>query len=247
MEYENNTLIIKPKGQLLKVEWDYKKQKFIEVEDITNKIGFYLNEITTVDTNITFKDILLLIKNNLSLCKIIIHNYIDEFLDEGFNKRNKKYNIHKYNSENIEYLELYKYISEDEPQLINYCHFHGIGVELQEAFEYHQKGQRINWSISMSKINNIINIPFKLNNNLKIYNTKWDVITEFKSKTSIFTLYDILYWTIWELSFYGNPTERNRKLKNLKSQVKKIKTGKNKIFKNICDSHNYERKLECKN
>lgn len=124
--------------------------------------------------------------------------------------------------------------------------FHGIGYELKEdklhdwknengthAVEW-SKGERIPWSMSFTSANTYINYPVKLAQKMIIHD---EIEHKPKAKDNYFaqpvavfersgyTLGDILYGIIWELSFHGGPKERNEKSEELKESINKIRDG----------------------
>lgn len=126
------------------------------------------------------------------------------------------------------------------------ANFHGIGYELKEdklhdwknedgtdAVEW-SKGDRIPWGMSFTAANAYINYPVKLAQKMIIND---EVERNQKTKDnhfikpvaiferSVYTLGDILYGIIWELSFHGGPKERNEKSEELKESVDKIRNG----------------------
>ena len=214
---KQDCVFLTPGGILTKVEWVKDKKSFQIVNDITGKIGWFLNEACIFHPDLIFEDLLLLINKNMNLCQIIINNWVEEICDEGLKNKPKPYSK-RYNKNKIEYLELYRPLNLNEPENINVVGFHGIGVELKDDAEYfHKKGDRIQWSISFTKINHLVKIPFKLNHNIKIYNEKTNDYIYFTDeyKLSSYTLFEVLYWPIWELSFYGPPKQRNKERKKI--------------------------------
>ena len=189
-----------------------------EPEDITEHILFHLMEPTKLDDDITLKDIFILMENNIDILQGIIGNWIDEIVQEGLHKEQKPYS-NQYNKDELEYLELYKHYDIDEPDGFGHINFHGVGFILQEEHEYMKEGDRINWSLSFSAPNDIINIPLKLNNNIKIYKDD-KVLAETKSDSSLYTLIEIFYHIIWELSFHGSPSNRDETKDMLNQRVK---------------------------
>lgn len=127
------------------------------------------------------------------------------------------------------------------------ANFHGIGYELKEnkmhdwknkdgtdAVEW-AKGCRIPWGMSFTAANAYINYPVKLAQKMIIDD---EVERKQKSKDShfthspvaifersIYTLGDIFYGIIWELSFHGGPKERIEKSAELKESIDKIRDG----------------------
>lgn len=123
------------------------------------------------------------------------------------------------------------------------ANFHGIGYELKEdklhdwknedgtdAVEW-SKGGRIPWGMSFTAANAHINYPVKLAQKMIIerkQKTKDNHLTQPPVaifERSVYTLADILYGIIWELSFHGGPRERDEKSEELKESVDKIRDG----------------------
>ena len=112
-----------------------------------------------------------------------------------------------------------------------------------------KKGERTPWGVSFTPANELINIPVILNGSAKVYRTdytKFHVQGEIgdKHRTSYweegadnskvvaeldhiqFTLGHILYGLIWELTWHGNPKDRDSMSTKLKDMVKDIKEEK---------------------
>jgi hypothetical protein len=191
-----------------------------EVKDITDELPCYLMEKCQLDDDITLKEVFLLIEKDIDIFKVIIGNWCKEIITEGLYNNSKPYS-NEYDKDEIEYLELYRYYNIDEPESFGCIHFHGMGYELQEEHDHFLKGERIPWSLSMTKSNDIINIPLRLNNNIKIYDDDYKVIRENCDETSLYGLIDILYCVIWELSFHGAPKDRDDVKEELDRRVKK--------------------------
>lgn len=81
-DYEG--LIIKKGGKLIDQEWDGDIGEYIQT-DVTKKAGFHLFRNCKLDQDITLKDILLLIKANIDVMKVVLNNWVEEIVDEGLN------------------------------------------------------------------------------------------------------------------------------------------------------------------
>lgn len=227
-------LKITKNGKLLKTKWIYDEKKDIgsyKTCDVTNFAPYHLFEICDLDTDIRLKDIFKLIKKHEDIFEIILGNWCKDFINEGLKKRKKKY-TGKYDKDEIEYLELYwileQQIFEDGEYFygIEFPDFHGIGYKLKEEYMYHKKGERINWSVSLTPVNELMNIPVKLKRTADIYKDdytikKLNAQKKIEIKGMQFTLGHILYGILWELSFHGNPKNRKDFSKHLKEIAEK--------------------------
>lgn len=236
-----NNLIISKNGRLLE-----KKSKYNEdldkvvytTKDITKLAPKYLFEECTIASDATLKDIFLILNKNLDIFDTIIGNWTKELVTEGLNNTATPY-TGKYNPDGIEYLELYKASEYNKSCKEFYSHtdLHGIGFKLKadKLFSWGEvewkKGTRINWSLSFLKPNEIINIPIKLNTTLTVINGDinhgkyHDKLAEYQGVT--YTLGEILYSIMWELSFFGGPSSRDSKKGELDVITKEIKSKKN--------------------
>ena len=225
-------LEIRKGGKLIDTRWIYdreaKKGEYIEF-DVTDDAIHYLFKICCLEKGLILKDLFLLLNKYLDVFDLIFGNWLKEIVTEGLTKEAKPYG--EYHKDNIEYLELYWVIYKDENtfQGYDYPEFNGVGYELREdANIFEKKGTRINWGVSYSPGNNLINIPLKLNNKFIIWDeTKFKEITSFDNAT--FTLANIIYGVIWEMSWNGNPEDREEKHKELHNVIKEIKKDESNI------------------
>lgn len=225
-------LEIKRGGKLVQTVW--KNGKYVDI-DRTNLVASFLFSPCILEEGTTLKDILLLCEKDLPTLDKVIGNYLKELVVEGLSKKAKEIND-EYDSEKIEYLEL-KYTPEvDEYENvesftgITLLSFGGQGVVLQEDYEYHKKGTRIPWSICMTPVNELVNIPLKLYDKFEVYEGIMKTAPKDKCKNLIninnpeYTLGQIIYSIAWELSFHGGPYKRNKfrlKLDNITKNLKK--------------------------
>lgn len=220
-------------GKLIETRWVYdesiRKGSYIDY-DKTSCPEKYLFDPCDLDKNVTLKDIFLLIHMN-EVIETVIGNWCKEIVNEGFggdvNIPLREYK-NEYNPKGIEYLELSKYINimdgqEESIQTI----FDGQGWELREdIYEQdwlmYKKGSRIGWGLDFTPAYDLINIPVKLNTNLRVYSFKKRK-KEVVYKNQEFTLGEVIYTIIWELSFHGTPEDRDEASKNMKKAVDQIK------------------------
>lgn len=233
MKREYETLVIKKGGKLVKIKWSVRSQKWIE-KNITSKAIFHLFDRCEIDDNVTLRDIFLLIKRDLHFYKIVIRNWVDEIVEEGLKAKFKRDDKE---GERIDYLELYWHYEVDkfnkektsQLQMPIFPGFHGVGI---------YDNQPSNWAVEMSPQSSIIGLPVKLKDELIIfddskfklgkkkydYNYKGEI---FKSPS--YSLGQILYGIIWELSFFGSPKDRDEQKKKLDQSVKEIEEDEKRV------------------
>lgn len=242
-------------GKLFQTKWVCDKAANIDGHyvdtDITDKAFFKMNEICEIEEGVTLGDIFRLINTELDLFDSVIGNWCKEIVTEGLTKPAKPYDLT--DDEAIEFLELYWYADYDSgseygPSFSGYnrCDLHGIGVARKEdkCFDWidkdtgqpaimYRKGERTPWGISFTPANELINIPVTLNRDFTIINSNTDdpiekyneVVAVYKGAT--FTLHNILYGILWEMSFHGGPEKRAEFKDELNDIVQDIKAEGN--------------------
>lgn len=217
---EDEILNICKNGRLIYSRWYYDELtsvgKYIFL-DVTDKFSNYLFDRVRFVDGLLLKDILLLVQNNISFIDPILGNYCKEITNAGLTDI-KPY-TNEYDPDGIEYLEFYRYLNVEkdyreppsEHRTVEFVSgFHSIGFELQEDYNYHSKGTRINWSLGCIKINEIADTPIKINPYAPFY----DIDTLSDGPTEIFSSYepkmiDILNEIFFELSRYGPPDNKD--------------------------------------
>jgi hypothetical protein len=219
-------------GKLVETYWVYDETKGdgdMCEKDVTENAIRLLFEPCDLAQDITLKDIFLLLNTELKIFDAVLGNWCEEFVKEGLSGEGKPY-TGEYNPEEIEYLQLSKYmwIDSDLSYGLERPDFGGVGFELKEEWDGWSKGDRISYGISFSPTQDLINLPVKLDRTLIIYNENpasgryHETIAEYENIT--FTLGDILNGIIWEISFNGGPEKKadfKQQLLNYVDEIKK--------------------------
>lgn len=230
---------IKKGGKLIQTEVECSQE-----QDVTDSAVRFLFDYCTLEDGVTIRDIFLLLNSELELFDLVLGNWTKEIVNEGLSQPGKPYDLS--DEEAIEYLELYWSVSYDEstPELngINRPEFHGVGVAQKEdkVFEWggleHKKGERTRWAVDLSPVSDLVNIPVKLNTDFVVFDddpkheTDMDQQVGFgfpigTYKGANFTLGNILEGIIWELSFHGEPAQRNAMIQELRRRVEETKNA----------------------
>lgn len=243
-------LQIRKGGKLQQTKWVYDKEKeegqYVDT-DVTDKAFFKMNEVCEIEEGVTLGDIFTLINTELELFDSVIGNWCKDIVTEGLTKPAKAYDLT--DEEAIEFLELYWHLEYDDgseygPSFSGYhrADFHGVGIErkVDKCFDWIDKetgkpaimykaGERTPWGISFTPANEMINIPVKLNGEVNVFNSNTDAPTDkyhevvHTYKGATFTLHNILYGILWEMSFHGGPEKRNEFKDELNDIVEDIK------------------------
>lgn len=223
-------------GRLIKTEWNPDKEDY-ESSDVTDQAIRLLFEACELADDVTLKDIFLLLNTELQIFDSIFGNWCEEIVTYGLQNKGK---VHtgEYDPDAIEYLELYqtwgteKFKGEPPSFYGNiFPQFHGIGFVLKEDDKqgWPKKGERTPWSICLSDILDLVNLPVKLNTEIEIYEDDYtaDPRQGYKSLLKItgvsYGLGQILFGILWELSFHGSPADSKKVSESLKEMVKEIK------------------------
>jgi hypothetical protein len=224
---DTETLNLCKDGQLIHSRWYYddltQQGKYIFL-DVTDNLSGFLFERINFAEDLRLKDIFVLVKNNIDFLEPVIQNWCREIVEEGLT--NIVPYTAEYNPANIEYLDFYRYISiepdhEDKNSGMSYIEgndevgIHGIGFELQEDYNHHSAGTRINWGLGFIPNNEIADTPVKIGQTIKLYELiRSNDCKEYKAYNP--RLIDILHELFYELSWYGPPKQRDDKKEELK-------------------------------
>jgi|SRR5581483_223364 len=239
---EKQGLVLVKGGKLLHTEWVYdreKKKGSYVTSEVTNTAPALLFEYCDLAEDVTLKDIFLLLNTHLDIFDSILGNFCKAIVTEALTGPEPVKDTIE-----IEYLELYKvyHVNFEDKETYGGAHpyFGGIGFEEKED-RYDSggnlmqlKGQRINWGVSFSKPSYLAQYPVKLNRQLKFYDDTSGSPTAFQEIACYdgisYTLGDILYGILWELSFYGNPAETQEMKAEIDRRVEEIKSGEAELI-----------------
>lgn len=170
-----------------------------------------------VECDITLGNLLIGIWPAYPVLSIALGDYWSEFMLELEKPWAETY-------DDIEYLEVYwttNAYDYKDPKIENdfeiWPSFHGVG-KVGSGPEREDKRER--WAIEMSPINKLANLPIRLNNGVTLYRNYDN--EEYLGKRE-FTLMNFLKGIFHELTFYGNPKQRDDMLRTLDERVEELK------------------------
>ena len=233
-------LLIKNNGTLVKTTWvynDLKEEGYYEDQDVSDISSMYIHDVCEIDNDVTLYDILLLINRNITYYDAVLNNWTKDLVYEGLFGEKQKDEFNR----DIDYLEIYRHLEniKDENKFklegFDVPQFHAISKVLDKDDKNGFKaGDRIPYSVSFLSVADLANLPIKLNHKVDLYEMDYSsdrLKSEIKYTFDYipFKLLDILYAIVWELSFYGPPSKRDAKGKELLEIVDEIKKEEKKL------------------
>ena len=225
-------------GKLTQTEWIYDEEKeegSYVTEDVTDQAIRLMWEYCDLEEDIILKDVLLLLNTELDIFDAIIGNWCKETVTEGLKPSNNS------TTSDIEYLELYWILRVDDKWVrdkkldtkvlhgLGFPEFHGWGLWDDPNFEPGYKG---GISLSFIPVNELINLPLKVHNELSIEMWNTDDIKDYqvmKYPKPQLTLGHILYGIMWELSWHGSPLDSQKRKEKVFKTLESIKLNGDKI------------------
>lgn len=218
-------------GKLIETDWVYDNEKeagsYVD-EDVTKLAIRRLFDPCTLEDGVSLRDIFELVNTELDIFDLVIGNWCKEIVTEGLTGTPKK--VGYYDPAEIEYLTLGYYASYNSKKKNSFHGFHrpdfgGVGWKLKDNIYFdwndpktgekmieHHKDTRINWGLSFTPANEIIDLYVILEPEMKIYenDTDGDYMSELHSfGEPEYTLGGIIQGIIYELSFHGGPVDRS--------------------------------------
>lgn len=214
-------LWIRKGGILWRARW--RDDEFIE-EDVTESAISYLFDRCELEDGVTLRDIFLLLNTELEIFDALLGNWCEDLVTEGLTAKADR-------DKDIEFLEIYwRYYKEGTSFFGGniFPSFHAIGYLHETDFydEYGnlmcKAGERVEYGVSMTSPSELIDIPIRFASKVSIHDeTQREEKPQFFDQGE-FSLGQILYGIIWELSFWGGPSERNKMSQEVLDMRKEI-------------------------
>ena len=221
-------------GILTETKWVWDEEKDVGsyvTTDVTDVAIRSMWDCCELADDVVLQDIFLLLNTELDIFDAMIGNWCREIVTEGL-KAPKIPDL----TDGMEFLELYwmydlckKWIDDkelDEYELVgnSFPGFHGWGVWPMDKDCGVPEAVQGGYGVSFTPANELALYPLRLNKLLSITCDE-DDRKNINFPNPGFTLGNILYGIIWELSFHGGPTSRDEQSEQLKAMVDKIKDG----------------------
>ncbi len=204
-------LVIKKGGIVEYTRWDadQKPPRYV-TKDVTDKANRFLFRQAYLEEDVTLRDIFLILQRHLDFYDELLGNWCKDIVAEAFSKDQEE--IDK--DSDIEYLELYWLLTEDKEN---------VSLEGYQLPSFHGHGTEGSYGVSLTPAYQLLDCPLKLRQEIYVYNDICSVAEPPRSyQNATYTLGDILYVIIWELSFFGSPSMRDKKAEVLLGAATKI-------------------------
>jgi hypothetical protein len=223
-------LILKKGGKLIRSYIQESGKK--KLEDVSKISHECLFENCTLDKDIKLKDIFLLMKMNINKYDKLIGNWCKKIVINGLSKT---YKINR-KKDKMDYLVLQFNLEQDFEDNEEYCSTNGLafphffGIEIaKKDFENGKKGDiKESYAIEFSPPYELASYNVKLNDKVYINKNSWGKPPDITLKNPTYTLGQILYGVIWELSYFGSPDMVQKQSEELRKRVEDIKNDTNK-------------------
>ena len=180
----------------------------VEVDE--ELLPFYLSEDVSFD-NITFERFFKLILRNTNVLDIVFYRSLGGL---GINSFEKDFNSDQtLNDMDIHHLEISWAADLYEEDFAFYTDFSGAPENPME----------ISYSLEFTSLSAYKHLPLHILNDFVLYG-KNPSVEILKGKKSM-TLYDAINAILYEISFFGNPNDRDESSNNLQEQIESIENG----------------------
>ena len=203
--------------------------------DVTSRAHELLFEPITVHAETTLADIFRLMEASPLLQKFYRRDFAEELCAEARKGAVEPLARERAPHEGIEFLELYQQwgldTSTNEYSGTQRLQLHGIGHELAQDLpeERRKKGERIEWSVSLTPLRELLSLRILVNAEVRI--TEEDATAKAymseirRARNTDVTLGQVIHGLLWELSFHGGPQEQQEVSEELKRRVAEVNDG----------------------
>ena len=224
-----------PKGTLIRRDFDRDADAPI-VHNVTEEAVAYLFEPIDLHPDLTLGDILELFDACPQLHAVFRRNWSVQLCEEASKgPLPPRKNGNPVDDAGIEYLELYRvWALNTHSQIWRSVHgleLHGIGPVLEADAEAYgvKAGERVKWSVSLTPVRELLELPLRLSDELSITEDDIDAMgygnAVMKGRCNEVLLGQIIQGILDDLCFYGSPQETAEISDSLKAQMADIEAG----------------------
>ncbi len=230
-----DTLTLGPKGTLIRRDFDRDADEPV-VRNVAEHAVAYLFELVDLHPDLKLGDILKLFDACPQLHAAFRRNWSVQLCEEARKgPLPPQKNGNPADDAGIEYLELYGSWTLDTSSKtygsVHRLDLHGIGPVLQADDEACgvKAGSRINWSVSLTPVRELLELPLRLREELTITEDDLDAKNYGKTigtgRCPEVLLGQVIQGILDELCFHGGPEEQAKVGDELKAQVAEIEAG----------------------
>jgi len=227
-------IVITPDKVFIRV-WNGEKKKYQRRIIKPKNLPFYCWEPVSFEGDVSLGRLFSLIEANRRKWEILLCENLEPFLEEAQKPATKKED----DPEALAFLELYwgaeTTIYKGKSDFSLWPSFHGVGYATEDdKYEMYKKGDRVTYAIEFTPVNELIHLPVKLDEKVKVLRTDLDTFEATKNidneETELgdkaFTLLELLKGIFWEITFLGSPEHRDEEMTSMREAVDDIKSGK---------------------
>jgi len=197
----------------------------------------YLSEEVELGESITFERLFEIIIENKDKFDEIYHSCLGgysltPFIDEVDDIPTEK--------SDLEYLQVFWHADKSENEITIVSGLHGIGVENYDEGPY-KKGDTIAYAVDFTPLNNLKYLNVRLNKEVTImnYDRSDDENFHIDLGNKSFTVFDLFYAILFEISWNGDPKGREGRLSELEESIelseKDIEEGRTHTMEDLED------------
>lgn len=240
-------LYINTKGKLIWLRYNPKTQKYIH-KNVSKKMINFFNEDCSLEAGVTLRQLFELMLPDIEIIDKIFTNWTKDIVLQALKIKKNKKHILKNEDDSLDFIELYwfgerntqwDYSTDTEIPTqyvlegLKFPSLHGIGTCNESNHSYYKLGDRIQYSLSLTKIDEILDLPIVLNTSLKIVDNELPTAKVIDMGHKNMTLENILYGVIYELSFYGSPETKDIKQQEMKQYLTNVTASLSKSSKSF--------------
>lgn len=195
---------------------DLRNPEHLDIISDDEIIG-YLSEDVELGESVTFERLFEIIIENKEKFNEIYHSCLGgysltPFIDEVDDIPTEKSELH--------YLEIFWLSDKSDDDITMVSGLHGIGVEDSENGPY-KKGDTIAYAVDFTPLNNLKYLRVKLNKEVIImnYDRTDDESFQIRLGNKSFTVFDLFYAILYEISWNGDPEGREGRLNELEESI----------------------------
>ena len=188
----------------------------------------YLSEEVELGESVTFERLFEIIIENKEMFNDIYHSCLGgyslaPFIDEVDDIPTEK--------SELKFLEIFWHSDKSDNEISMVSGLHGIGVETSDNSPYN-KGDSIIYAVDFTPLNNLKYLIVRLNKDVIImdYDRKDDEKFQIELGRKSFTIFDLFYAILYEISWNGDPDGREDRLSEIEKSIevseKEIDEGK---------------------
>jgi hypothetical protein len=171
----------------------------------------YLSENVELGESVTFERIFNIIYDNVGDLNKIFYSCLGGFSIAPFMNELEEIPT---NSPEVDKLEIHWFGDKQEDNVSIVSGLHGVGVD---------DGKVCYYGVEFTSLNNLKYLKLKLNTELSLINYDDPDNYKFDIGNRHFTLYDLFYGILYEISWNGDPSNRDLRLEELDISIKRSK------------------------